>query len=116
MRYNSAGETIKVLTINDEETVDFGQSGTAGNIVITTLNATDMTDIISGGNFTVTNAMNATVVKVVNASAATGAVNVNAGGSVVAITATGNAALVVYLPSLVVQGPTPSQVACQVTT
>ena len=87
------GETVKVMTINDEETGTFAQSGSAGNVVITTLNNGDMTGMtVSGaGNFTVTNAMSSTVLTSVDASAATGAVSVSAANSLAAITATGNA-------------------------
>ncbi|WP_298679343.1 calcium-binding protein [uncultured Lentibacter sp.] len=87
------GETVKVLTINDEETGSFGQSGTAGNVIITTLNNGDMTSmtVTGAGDFTVTNAMSSTVLATVDASIATGRVDMSAANSTVAITATGNA-------------------------
>jgi hypothetical protein len=86
------GETAKVVTVDDEETGTFAQSGTAGNVVITTLNNGDMTNmtVTGAGNFTVTNAMSSTVLTSLDASAATGAVSVSAANGLVAITATGN--------------------------
>jgi len=87
----AGGETIKVITANDEETVNFAQTGT-GNVVVSTLNVTDATamTIAQAGDFTITNALSATSIASVNASAATGAVNLSAANSTVAITATGN--------------------------
>ena len=85
------GETIKTLTIDDEESVTFNQSGSAGNIAITDLNAGDMTSMVitGAGGFTASD-VSSTALATVDASAATGAVTVSAANSVVAVTATGN--------------------------
>jgi hypothetical protein len=85
------GETVAII-VNDEETVNLTGSGTGTAIVA--LTSTDMTSlVITGANKVdvhTTALANATKLAIVDASAATGAVLVNAGVSTVDATVTAN--------------------------
>ena len=89
----TGGETVKTLTVDNEELLTISSSNTTG-VTVTTLNAADVTTLTLSGaaDVIITNAIGgATVLATVDASSLSGAATVNATNSTVAITATGNA-------------------------
>jgi Ca2+-binding RTX toxin-like protein len=91
----TGGETVKELTLDNEELLTFTSSNTDA-VTITTLNAADVTTLTLTGSgnviFTNGNAIGgATLLATVDASNLAAAATVNATNSTVAITATANA-------------------------
>jgi len=91
----TGGETVKTLTLDNEELLTFTSSNTDA-VTITTLNAADVTTLTLTGSgnviFTNGNAIGgATLLATVDASNLAAAATVNATNSTVAITATANA-------------------------
>lgn len=89
----TGGETVKALTVDNEELLTITSTNTTG-VTITTLNAADVTTLTLTGaaDVIITNAIGGSVVlATVDASNLAGAATVNASNSLVAVTATGNA-------------------------
>lgn len=89
----TGGETIKTLTLDNEETLRISSTNTHA-ATITTLGAADLTSLtLTGeGNVIITGAIvGSTALATVDASVLAAAATVNASASTVAITATGNA-------------------------
>jgi S-layer protein len=88
----TGSETVKALTLNDEETITISSTDTNA-ATITTLTSSDVTTLtLSGaGNVIITNAISgSTAIATVDASDLAAAATVNATNSVVAMTFTGN--------------------------
>ncbi|MCK6411340.1 MAG: hypothetical protein L6Q55_02815 [Azonexus sp.] len=81
---------VVTLTIDDEETVTISGSAATSDFHVGTLNAADMTSLTITGaaDVLIDNAVSSTILATVNASASTGAVEVHANNSVVAMTMT----------------------------
>lgn len=88
----TGGETVKTLTMNDEETVTITSSNTSA-ATISTLSATDATSLVAtgSGNVIISNAVTGTKVTSVDVSGLSAAATVNVSNSTSAVTATGNA-------------------------
>jgi hypothetical protein len=88
----AGGNTVKTLSLLDEETITVTVSGT-GTGTITTLNVTDVTGmVLSGGNTLVVTTLSGGVkLASIDASGATVAATINSSASMVDMTVSGNA-------------------------
>jgi Ca2+-binding RTX toxin-like protein len=89
----ASGNTIKTLSLLDEETITITVSGAAATGTITTLNVSDVTSmVLSGANtLVITTLAGESKLASIDASGATVAATINAADSMVNMTVTGNA-------------------------